>query len=148
MHCGDICQRECVVVTRDDRANALARLMREKSVGAVVVVEGAPDQYRPVGILTDRDLVTEVMACELDPATVTAGDVMSVDLLSCDETDELAETLLQMRERGVRRVPVLDTFGYLAGILSTSDLISVLAGEIMEVARLSNRQAGNGHSRH
>ena len=135
-------------MTRDDRANALARLMREKSVGAVVVVEGAPDQYRPVGILTDRDLVTEVMACELDPATVTAGDVMSVDLLSCDETDELAETLLQMRERGVRRVPVLDTFGYLAGILSTSDLISVLAGEIMEVARLSNRQAGNGHSRH
>lgn len=147
MHCGDICQRDPIFVTPNHTANEVAKLMREHAVGTVVVVEGAPDQYRPVGILTDRDLVTEVMACGLDQAKVAVGDVMKVDLLSCDETDELPETLKRMRERGVRRVPVLDTFGYLAGILSTSDLISVLAGEIMEVARLSNRQAGEGQSR-
>ena len=148
MRCGDICQRETIVVSRHENAGQVAKLMREKDVGTVIVVEGEVGVRRPIGILTDRDLVMEVMASDLDQACVSAEDLMEPDLLTCDEGDDLPETLKRMRERGVRRIPVVDGSGYLAGVLSVSDVMEVLAGEIMEVARLGSGQGSKVHCQH
>jgi CBS domain-containing protein len=82
MSVGELCSRVVTVVRREESIMAAARLMREQHVGNVVVVEAEGDGQRPVGILTDRDIVVELVAKELDLNVVTVGDAMSCELLS------------------------------------------------------------------
>ena len=130
MNVGELCNREVIFAYRDTRLVEAARLMREHHVGSLVVVVDRLSERVPVGILTDRDIVVAVVAKELDPRSLTAGEVMSRELFSVREEDGIADALRLMRERGIRRLPVLTHSGALAGIVTIDDLLELVGEEL------------------
>ncbi len=141
MKAGELCIREVVVAQRETSIVAAARLMREHHVGCLVVTDDIAGHTSPVGILTDRDIVIEVIAKEVPPGTVTVGDVMTFALLKVSEDDELFDVAQRMRARGVRRVPVItaDT-GELAGIVAMDDILGLLSQELSLLSTLTSRE--------
>jgi CBS domain-containing protein len=140
MNAGEFCNRDVVFAYRGTRLVEAARLMRERHVGSVVVVVDRLSERVPVGMLTDRDIVVAVVAKELDPRALTVGDVMDGELLAVREQDAITDTLRLMREKGVRRVPVLTHSGALAGILTLDDLLELAAQELGDFARTFRRE--------
>jgi CBS domain-containing protein len=115
--------------------------MRHGHVGSLVVVEQLNGGRRvPVGIVTDRDVIVEVVATGLDPGVITVGDIMSRDLVVGRESDTVLETLEVMRFRGVRRLPTVDRDGQLVGIVTVDDLLEALAEQLSELARIVARE--------
>ncbi|MHB1142961.1 MAG: CBS domain-containing protein [Sulfuricaulis sp.] len=133
---GKICNREVVFVEPDTSIAETARLMREHHVGGLVVVQEKSGKRVPVGIITDRDLVIEVIAEGVDMGDISVGDIMSNQLVTAREGDDLLETLKMMRARGIRRLPVIDDDGALAGILTVDDLIDLFAEQLADLAHL------------
>ena len=145
MSIGDICNREVVFVNREVTVHAACKLMRHYHVGSLVVVdevgepgEGGTDIRKrvPVGILTDRDIVVEVDAMELDAKVITAGDIMSPDLVTAPESLSLPETIELMQFRGIRRLPIVDDEHRLVGIVTIDDLLGLLANELSGIAHV------------
>jgi CBS domain-containing protein len=114
--------------------------MREFHVGDLVVVEPADGGARPVGIVTDRDLVVEVLAQDVPVDEITIDDVMSTNVATAREDDDVLDTLSRMRELGVRRMPVVDARGMLAGIITVDDLLQLVADSINSVVGLVVRE--------
>ncbi len=140
MMIGEMCNRDVVVIAKDDTITEAARLMRHHHVGALVVTAEREGLTVPVGILTDRDLVVEVLAQDVDPRAVTIGDIMSAELLTARSADSLWDTLQRMRQSGARRVPVVDDGGGLQGIVAVDDILELLAEELGVLARLVARE--------
>jgi CBS domain-containing protein len=141
MAIGEICTRETVITTRDTTVATAARLMRHHHVGTLVVVEQMNGgKGVPVGIVTDRDIVIEVMATGLDPNAITVGDIMDQELVTARESEGVLETMQIMRYKGVRRLPIVDKDGRLVGIVSIDDLLEVLAEEFSELAKIMARE--------
>jgi len=140
MNASEICNREVVVCYRNMSLPDAAKLMREYHVGSLVVVVDRPPERVPVGILTDRDLTLAVIAKELDPRDLDVGDVMSTELLTVREQDSVTDVLRLMRERGVRRLPVLTPNGGLAGIVTIDDVLDIVAEELGDVVRSIGRE--------
>lgn len=136
MPISEICNREVVVVQCNDTILEAARLMRQHHVGDVLVVEDRGGVRTPVGIVTDRDLVVEIMAPELDQMVITVGDIMAPDLVTVKENTGVFEAIQYMRAKGVRRLPVVDGSGGLVGILTLDDLLELLAEELLALAKL------------
>ena len=130
VNAGELCNREVVFAYRNTPLIEGARLMREHHVGSLVVVVDRLSERVPVGILTDRDIVVAVVAKELDPRSLTVGEVMTGDLLTVREQDGLIDLLRLMREKGVRRVPVVSRSGALAGIVAFDDVLELVAEEM------------------
>lgn len=133
---GNICKTEVITITADQTVAAAAHLMREKHVGLLVVVdcgEVKPD-LKPVGVLTDRDIVTAVIAKDADARALKVGDVMTRHPVLAGEANSLEGTLRFMREAGVRRAPVIGGRGQLTGILSLDDVIAGFATQLTDVA--------------
>ena len=112
---GKICSRQVSCITADSPILAAAQLMRHNHVGALVVVERADGKRRPIGLITDRDIVVEVNAADLNQNALTVGDIMSRDVAAVRENEEVLGTIEIMRHKGVRRLPVIDDAGYLVG---------------------------------
>lgn len=140
MAIGEICNREVVIVQRDTTVQEAAQLMRTHHVGALVVVREVSGRRHPVGVITDRDLVVEVMAPELDASVITAGDIMLPKPATVLETTGVFETIQLMRDKAVRRVPVVDEHGALIGIVALDDLLSLLTEELSELSSLVSRE--------
>ena len=140
MAIGEICNREIVVVTRETSVAEAAQLMRQHHVGDVVVVMEEGGRRTPVGILTDRDVVVEVVAVRLDPAALTVGEIMAPELATVGEDTGVFEAIRYMRDKGVRRMPVVGEGGDLIGILALDDLLDLLAEELGALARLVARE--------
>ena len=140
MPVGEICNRDVIIVKREDTILEAARLMRQHHVGDVVVVEEREGLHIPVGIVTDRDLVIEIMATELDPNVITAGDIMEPELVTVKENVGVFEAVQYMRGKTVRRLPIVDESGALVGILTLDDLLELLSEELLAVARLVSYQ--------
>ncbi len=140
MAIGEICNREVVIAERSMDVAEAARLMRQHHVGTLVIVEGLEGRRRPVGIVTDRDIVIEVVAAGVAPEALTVGDIMAPDLATVRETEGVFDTIRYMRGRGIRRVPVVDREGWLVGIVTLDDLLGLLAEEMAELARLISRE--------
>jgi len=140
MPIGDICVREVVTATRETTVQQAAQLMRENHVGDLLVVEHVNGVRRPVGIVTDRDIAVTVVAPGLDPAVLSVGDIMGPELKTVAEDEGIFETLHQMRDAGVRRIPVVTNQNALAGIVSTDDIVQLLADEMNELAKLISRE--------
>lgn len=137
---GQICNREVVYATRETTVAAAAKLMRHYHVGSLVVVDEANGGRVPVGIVTDRDIVIEITAVDLDPSTITVGDIMDLNLVTARESDSILEAMEIMRYRGVRRLPVVTAEGKLAGIITMDDLIEILAEQLGELAKIVARE--------
>lgn len=138
---GEICNREVIVALREMPVLEAAQLMRQHHVGTIVVCEPVNGEGRiPVGIVTDRDIVLEVVATELRADTITIGDIMSPALVTVAETAEVSEALELMRSKGVRRLPVVGAEGRLAGIVAVDDLVELLAEVLTDVAKVVARE--------
>lgn len=149
MPIGEICTREVVVASRDTSVLEAAQLMRQHHVGALVVADAVDGKRKPVGMVTDRDLVVEVMAPQVNAAAITVGDIMQQELNSIQENSGVFEAIQFMRAKGVRRLPVVDKQGWLIGIVSMDDLLALLAEEMNEMAGLiSHEQSKETHMRH
>lgn len=143
---GDVCNRDVVFVNREVTVHAACKLMRHYHVGSLVVVDDAGGVVGtggirvPVGIVTDRDVVIEINAMDLDPKVITAGDIMSVELVTAPESLSVSEAIELMRFRGVRRLPIVNGENRLVGIVTIDDLLAVLAENISAIARVVSRE--------
>lgn len=118
------CTRDVVVMRGDGSVEEAARLMRDNDVGDVVLVD---DHRRPVGIVTDRDLVVEVLAPGLSMAALAVQDLVVASPLLLREDDDVLDALDVMREHAVRRLPVVDADGEVSGIIAVDDVLGLLA---------------------
>ena len=142
MRLGECCNRTVVIADREMGVPDAARLMREYHVGDLIVVQREKDINRPIGIVTDRDLVVEVLALEADPARLTVYDVMSENLATALEDDDVLDTLRRMHALGIRRMPVVNRDGALIGIMAVDDMLEIIRGSLSEVIGLVDRQIG------
>lgn len=117
-HVSDVMTRDPVTVEPRTSVTAVARMMRDENIGAVLVTEG--EQLR--GLVSDRDLVVRAMAEGGDPNATTVADACSDDLVTVGPDDELRRVVEVMREHSVRRVPVVDEGQHPVGIVSIGDL--------------------------
>ena len=140
MAIGEICSRDVVFIKRDATVKAAARLMREFHIGSVVVADGPDGKRIPAGIVTDRDITVAVVALGLDPEVIQIGDIMATELIAVPERSGIAEAVELMRLKGIRRVVVTDSGGYLVGIVSADDVLSLLAEEISALALMAGRE--------
>jgi CBS domain-containing protein len=129
MHIGELARSDVVTVPLDASLVTVAETMRDAGVGSVVVM----DAGKPRGIVTDRDLVVYGLAGDADPTSSTALNVMEEDLFTVERTEDVFTTIVEMRKRAVRRVPVVED-GSLTGIITLDDLLVVLAEELAALA--------------
>lgn len=140
MAIGDVCMRDVVVAGRDTTVREAAKLMVQHHVGNLVVIEETGGRSVPVGIITDRDIVRNVIAEDLDPAVFALGDLVARELVTAAEDQGVFECMQNMRIHGIRRMPVVDRYGGLVGIISLDDLIQLLAEEMSELGKLISRE--------
>ena len=126
----EVINKNVFTISPESPLTEAAYLMMNEEVGALVVIDG---ESRPVGIITDRDLVVSVMAEGLNPNELTVEEVMTKDLVTVDEDTDIFEMLRILSENSIRRLPV--TRGAkLKGIVSVDDLIVVVATELVNLA--------------
>lgn len=121
------------VVEPETTALIVSQLMRKHHIGALVVVE-AGGKNKPIGIVTDRDLVLELMAEGLDPAVFTAGDIMSVDLVVASPSMDAMDAVQLMKTHRLRRLVMVDDAGQLVGIVTMEDVLELLTRELANLA--------------
>lgn len=143
MTIGSICNRNVITVLRDATVLHAAKLMRQHHVGDVVVVEAHNEKMKPIGIVTDRDIVIELVATELDCKVITTGDIMAANLTAIQEEAGIFEAIDSMTGKGIRRLPVVDKNGGLVGIVTLDDLLLLLAKEFGGLAKLVTREQKN-----
>ena len=119
MRAGDVMNRNVVTISPSASVREAARLMKEHDIGTLVVV----DEGYPVGIITERDLATRVVAQDLSGDT-RVEDVMSTQLITVSESTSLENVLATMQRHGFRRLPVLRE-GRLVGILTLRDILGI-----------------------
>lgn len=133
LNAGEICNRIVTVATRKMTVVQAAQRMREQHVGCLVVVDEAGAGRIVVGILTDRDIVTSVVAKAVDANRLTVEDVMTAEVVMALEQDSLADLLAMMRRKGIRRIPVATPEGVLRGLVTMDDVLEILAGQLRTV---------------
>jgi CBS domain-containing protein len=113
----------------------VARLMREYDCGAIPVLDDETSR-RPIGVVTDRDIVVRLVADDRDPTTATASDCMTTPAYMITDEASLADACHLMETRKVRRVVVVDTNGQLCGMVALADVaLSGLASSTVDVVK-------------
>jgi CBS domain-containing protein len=140
MKVGEVCNRIVVFAQPGESVRVAARRMRNQHVGDLVVVEEGAEGRTPVGIVTDRDLVMEVLATDRDADTAKVADVMTRDLVTIVEGEDLEQALDRMRSHGIRRLLVVDPRGSLVGILTLDDVLELVEEQVSDLVQLVVRE--------
>ena len=126
-----IMQNAPATVDRDHTVLRAARLMREKDVGSVVVID---EKGRPVGMLTDRDLAVKVLSEGKSPET-PVDEVMSHPVFAVSRDALVFDTLREMARRHVHRMPVIDgETKHIVGIVTAEAALMLLTTELANIA--------------
>ena len=145
---GEVCIREVVIAERDMLLSEAAQLLRGEHVGCLVVVEEFDGLKRVCGLLTDRDLVTSVIAPGLDVRALCVEDVMSTPPITLKEDDSLIDVMRTMRRHGVRRLPVVTEAEALVGLVTVDDVLQVLSEELgLLIGAIQGQMAQERHQR-
>ena len=131
----DLCVLDVACCTREVTVSAAARLMRERHTGDVIVVD-----REPVGILTDRDIVIEVLAKGRDPDKTTVAEIMATQLVVAGESEDSTQALQRMAAHGVRRIPVVDDERCVVGIITLDDLLREQAEQATRLLEVVTKQ--------
>lgn len=140
MKVGDICKREVVTIHPDASLLDAGKRMRDDHVGCLVVVESKNDTRKPVGMITDRDILVEVLSEGIPLEKVSVGDIMSSDLIAAQENEDVFEAIQTMRRKAIRRIPVVDPGDNLLGIITMDDLLEVVTEEIKDLSGIFSRE--------
>jgi CBS domain-containing protein len=145
----ELCERDVVVTGPETTIAEAAKLMRTRHVGCVVVVDqqeaGLPI---PRGIITDRDLVVEIMALGLDAKVMAVSDIMSQELVTVHAEANPHQAMRLMRAKGLRRLPVVTANGHLIGLVAFDDLLEFVTGELSDLTRtVGHEQAREASAR-
>jgi CBS domain-containing protein len=133
MSVGRICSRVVATAAPGENVLAVARRMREKNVGTVVVVSEAA---KPLAIVTDRDIVLRCVASELAPKDTPISAIMTREIKSADEATPIEQALRTMAASGTRRLIVTGELGVLRGVLSLDDVMELITEESESIGRL------------
>ncbi|NOT49635.1 MAG: CBS domain-containing protein [Acidobacteria bacterium] len=139
VRCRDIMTSNVKTATREHSLKDVAALMRDGDMGSVPVVEGG----KLVGIVTDRDIVVRSIADGKDAAT-SASEAMTTDIFSVKPDDFVFEAIRLMGDKQVRRIPVVDSDGNLAGIISMADIALEMEDEREIAETLEEISSGSG----
>ena len=140
MRVADVCTPLTVHIDPMASVRDAARLMRERHVGAVVVVDKRNQRCVPIGVVTDRDIAISVVAAGIDPDAVTVRDVMSQPVAICTADQDIFEAIQTMRSHGVRRLPMLNESGDFAGFVAADDVYDALAKEFRSLSEVFLRE--------
>lgn len=130
------CSRSVATAEADETVRDAARRMARQSVGTLVVIDACDGEVRPIGILTDRDIVTRGIAADLDLDDSALSMVMSVPVQCVREDRPVEEALEIMSRRSIRRLVVTDEDGILTGIIALDDVLDTLVDEVGAIGRL------------
>jgi len=137
MSVGRICVREVDTALPDESVAVVAQRMHQRAVGTLVVVN---EESQVVGILTDRDLVSRILARGRNPLETTVREVMTMAPKCVFEETPIQTALLTMRTGRFRRLPVIDSANTLLGLLTLDDVLMLLAEEFTQIGRLLKRE--------
>ena len=132
------CRDPVVIIEPKQSVRDAAVLMRDRHVGAVLVV----DNDRPVGIVTDRDIVMRAVIEGRDPNTTPVRDVMSGSVTAVGSDQKIDDAVIAIRTAGVRRLPIVNAAGKAIGIVTLDDLVVLMAGEPSLVAGAVQQNLG------
>jgi len=113
--------------------------MRQKHVGDVVIVNDPQHDRVPLGVVTDRDLATEVLGNGRDAAIMPLSGLARTPVVIAGEYEDIHEVLERMRVHGVRRIPVVDGRGALVGIVTLDDLLGALLDDVQALLATTRR---------
>lgn len=130
---GSICQREVDVIGPDDSVAKAADRMRQRTVGSLIIVDSA---NRPLGIITDRDLVIRALADARDANATPVSEVMTPEIITTTVDTSVNSALRLMRDGPFRRLPIVDHKGVLVGLVTADDLLILIGREFGELASL------------
>ena len=136
MLAGEYCNRNVSIIGKDDSIIKAAKLMREHHEGDLIVVESRNGERTPIGILTDRDIVVQVIALDVDMDELSVEDIMSYKLITANENDDLMNTIKRMRINSISRIPVVNQAGGLVGILSIDNILDVITEQLMDIDQI------------
>jgi CBS domain-containing protein len=144
MNAGALCIRDVITARPDESVIEAARRMARYNVGDLVVVDDTSGVVRPIGIVTDRDLVVRALARGDAVAHQPVRDVMQRDVITASVDTDVADVVAVMKRNLVRRIPIVDHRGSLEGILALDDIIGWLETQLAGATALLERQVG-GH---
>ena len=133
------CRKTVAIIQPTQSVAAAAERMRQEHVGALVVVQ---EDLRPVGVLTDRDIVTRVVAERADAASVSVAEAMTPEPVTVRVDSSLDQTLFAIKKHGVRRLPIVDEQGRVAGLVSLDDVLVLLSAELDQTAAAVRENQG------
>ena len=142
----NFCNRDVVTVSPGISLSEASLLMRNRHVGALVLVDSSDGIARPLGLVTDRDIVLAVVAVPgANAEAIRVGDLVLSKLFTVQDDDDIFSAVQTMRQHGVRRLPVVTAEGALCGILTADDLLRVIAMELNSLALVVRR--GDEHEK-
>ena len=113
-----MCNEVCCVIP-ETKIHEVAKLMSDNHIGSIPVCD---DKNCICGIVTDRDILLRCIACDKDAKQTPVRDVMTCNVCTCDENDNITNAETKMAQNQVRRLPVCDSNNKVVGILTIGDL--------------------------
>ena len=136
----DICTLDVASCGRQTSVLEAARLMRQRHTGTLVVVDDPQGDRTPAGVVTDRDIVVQALANELDPARTEVAKIMGTKVVIASTSETVVDGIERMRLHGVRRLPIVDHDGSLAGIVTLDDLLALHAKQASALAEIVSKE--------
>ena len=133
-----ICSKTVVTISPDATVLEAAKLMHSKHIGCLVVT----DNSRPTGILTDRDIVLKLVAGEKKQEETTVKNIMTTNPTMVNVNYDVLDAVRLMRDRGVRRLPVIDEHRHLLGIITLDDVLTAFGAELGDLAGAVQKEFG------
>jgi len=140
MSIGEVFTREVYMMNPGEPLLQAAHEMRRRNVGCVIVVEQRGKPLVPIGIVTDRDIARALPEHPSNLGALPVADIMTRDPPALREDESIVDAMVRLHQRGVRRAPVVAASGDLVGIVSTDDLLGIIAEQLGSLASLVDRR--------
>ncbi len=134
-----ICNSNVVTMERGTTLKEASDLMQRKHVGSIVVTEVEGGKKIPCGIITDRDIALAV-GSSIRPQDLRVEQIMRNRPVTAKGSDGIYDTIMRMRDNGVKRLPVVNADGSLCGVICADDLLSMMGDEINSLAKITEVQ--------
>lgn len=135
MNLSELCNANVVTICNEDTLNYACKLFRNKHVGCLIVTDLHKGVAKPLGIITDRDIVVKIIALGININEVLVKDAMDNKFVTASVNDDIHVALNLMRKYGIRRIPLINNSSYLEGIITIDDLFSHLSNELNNLTK-------------